>query len=117
MFEPALTFVSTSSQTNFRTLVWVLTYGHVVYVPSSSLVLVSRYKRVATVRNFYTEDAYATISGEFYLIQTKTSTHDNKKHMVDHNHLDKIYSSFFFLKIVMEPLFLLLFIVIVYIFK
>jgi hypothetical protein len=52
-----LPFVSTSSHTNFRTLVWVLLYGHVVHVSSCSLVLVSRYERVATVGNFYTEDA------------------------------------------------------------
>jgi hypothetical protein len=65
MFKPGLAFVSTSSHTNFRTLVWVLIYGHVVYVSSCSLVLVSRYERVATVWNFYTKDAYAIISDEF----------------------------------------------------
>jgi hypothetical protein len=32
-----------------------------VHVSSCSLVLVSRHKRVATVRNFYTEDAHALI--------------------------------------------------------
>jgi hypothetical protein len=58
MFKPRLAFVSTSSQTNFQTLVRVLIYGHVVHVSSCSLVLISRYKRVATVGNFYTEDAY-----------------------------------------------------------
>jgi hypothetical protein len=68
MFKPGLAFVSTSSQTNFRTLVRVLIYGHVVHVYSCSLVLVSRYKRVATVGNFNTEDAYAIISGEIKLI-------------------------------------------------
>jgi hypothetical protein len=43
-------------------------YGHVVYVSSCSLVLVSRYERVATVGNFYTEDAYRVIRGEISLI-------------------------------------------------
>jgi hypothetical protein len=33
-----------------------LLYGHVVHV-SSPLVLVSRHERIATVGNFYTEDA------------------------------------------------------------
>jgi hypothetical protein len=67
MFKPGLAFVSTSSHTNFRTLVRVLIYGDVVHVSSYSLVLVSRYERAATVRNFYTEDAYAVISAEFNL--------------------------------------------------
>ena len=68
MFKPGLAFVSTSSQTNFRTLVRVLIYGHVVHFSSCSLILVRRYKCVATVGNFYTEDAYAIISDEFNLI-------------------------------------------------
>jgi hypothetical protein len=72
MFKPRLAFVSTNSHTNFQTLVRVLIYGHVVYVSSCSLVLVSRYKRVATVGNFYTVDAYAVIRGEFNLIKTTT---------------------------------------------
>jgi hypothetical protein len=38
-------------------LVRVLIYEHIVYVSSCSLVLVSRYERVATIGNFYTEDA------------------------------------------------------------
>jgi hypothetical protein len=67
MFKSGLAFISTSSQTNFSTLVRVLIYGHVVHV-SCSLVLVNRYERVATVGNFYTEDAYVIISGEFNLI-------------------------------------------------
>jgi hypothetical protein len=37
--------------------------------------------------------------------------------MVDHIHLDKIYSSLFLLKIIMKTLFILLFIVIESIFK
>jgi hypothetical protein len=68
MFKPGLAFVSTSSQTNFRTLVRVLIYGHVVHFTSCSLVLVSRYECVATVGNFYTEDAHAIVSDEFNLI-------------------------------------------------
>jgi hypothetical protein len=57
MNKPGLAFVSTSKPTNFRTLVWVLLYGHVMHVSSCSLVLVSRHERVTTIRNFYTEDA------------------------------------------------------------
>jgi hypothetical protein len=78
MFKPGLAFASTSSQTNFRTLVRVFMYGHVVHVSSCSLVLVSRYERVATVGNFYTEDAYAIISGEINLLN-KIAIHDNNK--------------------------------------
>jgi hypothetical protein len=61
-----------------------------VHVSSCSpvLVLVSGYEYVATVGNFYTEDAYEIISGEINLL-IKTTMHDNKKHMVDHIHLDK----------------------------
>jgi hypothetical protein len=61
MIKSGLDFVSTSRHTTFRTLVRVLLYGHVVHVSSCSLVLVIRYERVATVRNFYTEDAHARI--------------------------------------------------------
>jgi hypothetical protein len=68
MIKPGLAFISTSGHTNFRTLVRVLIYGHVVHVSSCSFVLVSRYECVATVGHFYTEDAYATISGEIHLI-------------------------------------------------
>jgi hypothetical protein len=57
MIKPLLAFVSTSRHTNFRTLVRVLLYDHVVRVSSCSLVLVSRHKRIATVGDFYTEDA------------------------------------------------------------
>jgi hypothetical protein len=57
MIKPRLAFVSTSRHTNFRTLIRVLLYGHVVHVSSCSLVLVSRHERVATVGDFYTEDA------------------------------------------------------------
>jgi hypothetical protein len=73
MFKPGLAFVRTSSQTNLRTLVRVLIYRHVVDVSSCSLVLVSRYERVATIGNFYTEDAYTKISGEFNLIKNRNA--------------------------------------------
>jgi hypothetical protein len=57
MNKPGLAFVSTSKHTNFRTLVRVLLYGHIMHVSSCSLVLVSRHESVITVGNFYTEDA------------------------------------------------------------
>jgi hypothetical protein len=57
MNKSGLAFVSTSRQTTFRTLVRVLLYGHVVHFSSCSLVLVSRHERIATVGDFYTEDA------------------------------------------------------------
>jgi hypothetical protein len=57
MNKPGLAFVSTSRHTNFRTLVQVLIYGHVVHVSSCSLVLASRHKRIATVGDFYTGNA------------------------------------------------------------
>jgi hypothetical protein len=58
MNKPGLAFVGTSRHTNFRTLVRVFLYGHVVHVSSCSLVLVSRHEHVTTVRNFfYMEDA------------------------------------------------------------
>jgi hypothetical protein len=53
-------FINTTRHTTFRTLVRVLLYGHVVHV-SCSLVLVSRHELVATVGDFYTEDAHALI--------------------------------------------------------
>jgi hypothetical protein len=57
MNKPGLAFVSTSGHTNFRTVVRVLLYGHVVHVSSFSLVLVNQHERIATVGDFYTEDA------------------------------------------------------------
>jgi hypothetical protein len=57
MNKPGLAFVSTGSPTNFRTLVRVLLYGHVVHVSSCSLVLVSRHERIATLGDFYTGNA------------------------------------------------------------
>jgi hypothetical protein len=74
--KPGLAFVGTSSYTNFRTLVRVLLYGDVVHVSSCSLVLVSGHERVATVENFYTEDANARLTWRIDLINYKT-THDN----------------------------------------
>jgi hypothetical protein len=57
MIKPGLAFVSTSRHANFRTLVRILLYGHVVHVSSCSLVLISQHEGVATVGDFYTEDA------------------------------------------------------------
>jgi hypothetical protein len=57
MIKSGLAFVSTSRHTNFRTLVRVLLYGHVVHVSSCSLVVVNWHERVATVGNFYTGNA------------------------------------------------------------
>jgi hypothetical protein len=57
MNKLGLAFVSTSRHTNFRTLVRVLLYGHVVHVSSCSLVLVSRHERIATVGDIYTGNA------------------------------------------------------------
>jgi hypothetical protein len=68
MIKLGLAFFNTSSHTNFWTLVRVLLYVHVVYVSSCSHVLISQYERVATVGNFYREDAYANIRGEINLI-------------------------------------------------
>jgi hypothetical protein len=62
MIKPGLAFVSTSRHSIFRTLVRVLLYGHVVHVPSYSFVLVSRHERIATVGDFYTEDAIQDLS-------------------------------------------------------
>jgi hypothetical protein len=61
MNKLGLAFVSTSRHTTFRTLVRVFLYGHIVHVSSCSLALVSRHERVATVGNFYMEDAHALI--------------------------------------------------------
>jgi hypothetical protein len=57
MIKPGFAFVSTSRHTNFRTLVQVFLYGHVVHVSSCSLVLISRHERIATVGDFYTGNA------------------------------------------------------------
>jgi hypothetical protein len=68
MIKPGLAFVSTSRQTTFRTLLWVLLYDHVVHVSSCSLVLVSRHERIATVGNFYTRNANARLNWQIELI-------------------------------------------------
>ena len=88
MFKPGLAFISTNSQTNFWTLVRGLIYGHVVHFSSCSLVLVSRYERVATVGNFYTEDAMQDLIYGFDLIYYKQHM-TTMGCMVDHIHLDK----------------------------
>jgi hypothetical protein len=73
MIKPGLAFVNTSGQTTFRTLVRVLLYGHVVNVSSRSLVLVSRHKHIATVGDFYTENANARLNWQIELIHHKTT--------------------------------------------
>jgi hypothetical protein len=64
MNKPGLAFVGTSNYTNFWTLVRVLLYGDVVHVSSCSLVHVHWHERVATVGNFYTEDAMQDLIGK-----------------------------------------------------
>jgi hypothetical protein len=86
MNKPGLAFVSTSKPTNFRTLVWVLLYGHVMHVSSCSLVLVSRHKRIATVGDFYTGNAMQDLSD--HLIITFQTSYDNMGCMIEHIHLD-----------------------------
>jgi hypothetical protein len=73
MIKPGLAFVSTSRHKTFRTLVRVLLYGHVVHVSSCSLVLVWRHKRIATVWDFYTENANARLNWQIELIYHKTT--------------------------------------------
>jgi hypothetical protein len=86
MNKPGLAFVNTSRHTNFRTLVRVLLYGHVVHVSSCSLVLVRWHERVATVGNTYTEDAMQDLSDN--LIITFQTSYDNMECMIEHIHLD-----------------------------
>jgi hypothetical protein len=62
MNKPGLAFIGTSSHTNFWTLARVLLYGDVVHVSSSSLVHVRWHERVATVGDFYTENAMQDLS-------------------------------------------------------
>jgi hypothetical protein len=73
MIKPGLAFTSTSRHTNFWTLVWVLLYGHVVHISSCSLVLVSRHVRLATVGDFYMENANARLNWQIELIHHKTT--------------------------------------------
>jgi hypothetical protein len=80
MNESGLAFVSTSRQTTFRTLVWVLLYGHVVHVSSCSLVLVSRRKRIATVGDFYMENANARLKWQIELIHHKITIGNHGVH-------------------------------------
>jgi hypothetical protein len=73
-----------------------LLYSDIVHVSSSSLILVSRHKRVATVGDFYTEDENARLNRPIGLI-------NHKKHlttmgcMVDHIHLDNNTFSILFI--------------------
>jgi hypothetical protein len=53
-----------------------LVQAFVVHVNSCSLVLVSHYEHVATVRDFYTKDANARLNWRVDLIHY-TLTHDN----------------------------------------
>jgi hypothetical protein len=71
MNKPGLAFVSTSRHTNFRTFARVFLYGHVVHVSSRSLVLVNRHERIATVRDFYTENVNARLNWQIELINHK----------------------------------------------
>jgi hypothetical protein len=82
-----LAFVSTSRHTNFRTLARVLLYGDVVHVCSSSLVHVRWHERVATVGNFYTEDAMQDLSDHLNSINFKQLM-TTKRCMFEHIHLD-----------------------------
>jgi hypothetical protein len=80
MIKPGLAFINTSRHTNFRALAWVLLYGHVVRVSSCSLVLVSRHKRIATVGDFYTENANARLNWQIELIHHKTTIGNHGVH-------------------------------------
>jgi hypothetical protein len=80
MNKLGLSFVSTSRHTNFRTLARVFLYGHVVHVSSCSLVLVSRHERIATVGDFYTENANARLNWQIELIHDKTTFGNHEVH-------------------------------------
>jgi hypothetical protein len=80
MNKLGLAFVSTSRHTNFRTLARVLLYSHVVHVSSYSLVLISRHKCIATVGDFYTENANARLNWQIELIQHKTTFGNHEVH-------------------------------------
>jgi hypothetical protein len=95
MNKPGLAFVSTSRHPNFKTLARVLLYRDVVHVSSSSLVHVRRHERVATVGNFYTEDAMQDLSD--HLIITFQTSYDNMGCMIEHIHLDNNTFSILFL--------------------
>jgi hypothetical protein len=89
MNKPGLAFVSTSRHINFRTLVRVLLYGHVVHVSSCSLILVSRHKRIATVGDFYTGNAMQWLGVQLFYFNSKTVPNSNKECKVGHIHLKK----------------------------
>jgi hypothetical protein len=95
MNKPGLAFVGTSSYTHFRTLARVLLYGDVVHVSSNPLVHVRWHERVATVGNFYTEDAMQDLSD--HLIITSQTSYDNMGCMIEHIHLDNNTFSILFL--------------------
>jgi hypothetical protein len=86
MNKPGLAFVGTSRHTNFQTLARVLLYGDVVHVSSCSLVHVRWHERIATVGNFYTEDAMQDLSD--HLIITFQASYVNMGCMIAHIHLD-----------------------------
>jgi hypothetical protein len=85
MHKLGLAFASTSRQTTLRTLVRVLLYGHVVHVSSCSLVLVSRHERIATVGDFYTENANARLNWQIELIHHKTTFDNHGVHGLPHS--------------------------------
>jgi hypothetical protein len=80
MIKPGLAFVSTSRHTNFRTSIRVLLFGHVVHVSSCSLVHVNRHERIATVGDFYTENANARLNWQIELIHHKTTLDNHGVH-------------------------------------
>jgi hypothetical protein len=96
MNKPGLAFVSTSRHTNFWTLARVLLYGHVVHTSSRSLVHVRWHECVATVGNFYTEDAMHDLSDHLTLINFKQLM-TTKRCMFEHIHLDNNTFSILFL--------------------
>jgi hypothetical protein len=85
MIKSGLAFVSTSRHTNFRTLVRVLLYCHVVHFSSCSLILVSRYERIATVGDFYTENANARLNWQNELIHHKSTFGNHGVHGRPHS--------------------------------
>jgi hypothetical protein len=96
MNKSGLAFVSTSRHTNFRTLAQVLLYGGVVCVSSSSLVHIRWHECVATIGNFYTEDAMQDLSDHLNLINFKQLM-PTKRCMFGHIHLDNNTFSILFL--------------------
>jgi hypothetical protein len=67
-----------------------------MHVPSSSLVHVRWHERVATVGNYYKEDAMQDLSD--HLIITFQTSYDNLGCMIEHIHLDKNKFSILFQK-------------------